>query len=388
MQSTEANILIGYNLRGHHYDYTLEFIKSFIHESKVFLLIFFDESSKDDYLILESKFNNKLELIYIHKSPFENFLSRLGGIFENISNWLAIRRTYYSFNSSAEIHALKIIYLFFDSIDYSVGLFNFPIRLNQEKTSCLTIQNKLLTKNSKIFCPQIILKKAIIKKAYSFNQIKYFSIDPTIAKDIPKIKVLADPINKLEVCLKNEAKDFLKLLPNTFLITLVGAISSRKGLDEFLMLAQYFNKISSDIIFLIAGKQDEQSKMAIKNSGLNNLKVLDCYISHKDLGIIISATDIMWVAYKNHLTVSGILSTSLIYQIPCVVPSNGLIHDIASSGLDEFYAIDMHDFKNHISNLIEFIHEKKSAFICRENFAIPEMQKKHSWNNFNSSFNK
>ena len=185
---------------------------------------------------------------------------------------------------------------------------------------------------------------------------------------------------------KNSARKSLKISPDKFVVLFFGHLEPRKGLMEFIAVANRF--ISNEqVLFLISGSNDmknhgaEYSKSLAEAKLLPNVIVRDERIPFEDVETYFSATDVVALPYKEGTT-SGVLKLAIAFGKPVAAsaigdlveetpPNSGILFSIEQNDLVE----QLHDAIIEISQNYTYFHENMS-----------KEQKRLDWNNISKNY--
>jgi len=160
------------------------------------------------------------------------------------------------------------------------------------------------------------------------------TIDPTLpdwfarsraARHAAPLEYVADPFPDTPVEDPLRARERLGLEPDTRYLLVYGAISERKGIRE-LVRALAHNAAAPTL--LIAGEQDPETR-AFLGTHLPQLAhapvVLDRFIPEDVERALFSACDAVWLGYKHHYGMSGVLVQAYRFGKPVIASADGLI---------------------------------------------------------------
>ncbi len=111
-------------------------------------------------------------------------------------------------------------------------------------------------------------------------------------------------------------------------VLVYGAINDRKGLFELVdALAQRTDGAHAPRL-VIAGAQDEDTRAQLQRAIARLTKapvVLDRFISSETELDLFSVCDVVWLGYKGHYGMSGVLVQAFRFRKPVVATADGLI---------------------------------------------------------------
>lgn len=207
------------------------------------------------------------------------------------------------------------------------------------------------------------------------NFSKAFLLDPVLSSNLAstcgrrhasKISAIDDPACISVQATKSTARMELGLGHNEFVLLVYGVIDSRKGVEELIKASRGTTR---NLTIIIAGKSIEayEEKIASLTSSYSSAKLtvirINKRITDQQEDILFAAADAVWVGYKNHLTMSGVLAKALStsrWPIGC------------NKGLIDWYIRDMRfGCTVDIQNEFEVLSALESAQISPETLVPP-----------------
>ncbi|MFP4827096.1 glycosyltransferase [Paraburkholderia sp. BR10879] len=179
-----------------------------------------------------------------------------------------------------------------------------------------------------------LAKSALFRRAMRSRGLReLFTIDPTLpdwfATTKPQraapLSYVADPFPEIEAMDPVFAREQLKLGAHTRYLLVYGAIGERKGIRE-LMLALEHKPDAPCLV--IAGQQDDETRAFIDAHAprLASAPVIfNQFISDEMERELFSACDAVWLGYKQHYGMSGVLVQAYRFRKPVVASADGLI---------------------------------------------------------------
>jgi glycosyltransferase involved in cell wall biosynthesis len=159
------------------------------------------------------------------------------------------------------------------------------------------------------------------------------SIDPTLPEWVgrakPKhgasVEYVADPFPDAKAEDRLVARERLGLDPDGRYLLVYGSISERKGICE---LSEALAGMKDAPTLLLAGEQDPDIR-GFMRAFIPILKpspvILDRFISTDMERDLFSACDVVWLGYKGHYGMSGVLVQAYRFDKPVVATGEGLI---------------------------------------------------------------
>jgi Glycosyltransferase len=223
---------------------------------------------------------------------------------------------------------------------------------------------------------------ASAKKRLFFRLLKnktlkaIFSIDETLCEFVEKIgrplstkiRYLPDAAEFNGSMTRIQARNFLSIPDKAVVILVYGTLSLRKKAVDVLLQVADQKGFPEHVHILLAGQQDDgvhqlmHSPIAQKLRALSRLYVLDKFIPQDDEYAVFKASDIVWLGYRDHYGMSGVLLQAGKMGLPILACKEGLI-----GWLTEKHALGVtcdlrfqNDVLDGIRRLIEDIDAKKA----------------------------
>jgi|688.fasta_scaffold93158_3 hypothetical protein len=203
-------------------------------------------------------------------------------------------------------------------------------------------------------------------------------------KGFKKLKFFHDPKEFNFYFSKLEARQKLGLQKNSILILVYGALIDSKGIIELLSIFRE-SKLHKNIKVILAGKQMEEIKYFLKNSNFVKKLIFDkkiylfnSWIDEKIESLLFSATDIVWIGYKNYFSPSGVLYQAIHKSRPVIISNDGLINRL-NKKIKVGYALNIFKPLNIIEG-INFVLQKKNIKRFRKNiFRFSRISNSKKW---------
>ena len=132
---------------------------------------------------------------------------------------------------------------------------------------------------------------------------------------------------------KAKVRKSLNLQKKSKYILLYGALIDSKGLEELFQMIKS-KHINKNIRLIVAGKQFLSTKLFLKSTEVKKLiyekKIIIFSGWQNELmeAKIFTATDIIWIAYKNYSYPSGVLYQAASFGLPVILSNDGLINQL------------------------------------------------------------
>jgi glycosyltransferase involved in cell wall biosynthesis len=199
-------------------------------------------------------------------------------------------------------------------------------------------------------------KWRLAKRILSDRNLKsLFVINPSV-RNIPctwyprelqaKIRYLPDPADLKMTGSSSEAKSVLGVSGKTLVILVFGSIDERKGIDSLLAAIALQHDLRNCVVILAGAQSARMRKQMhaqayVQLQARGQLIVIDRYMNDAEQTLVFMAADLVWVGYKNHFYMSGVLVLAGRAGLPVVGAAQGEIGQlIATENLGAVVRID------------------------------------------------
>jgi len=169
---------------------------------------------------------------------------------------------------------------------------------------------------------------------------------------------------------KSYSRKKLRIPKKGTVILVYGALIDSKGIIELLSI--FKNKLDKNIRVILAGKQVGKSQsLSVNDNFINQLKMkkkiflFNNWINEKKEALLFSATDIVWIGYKNYSSPSGVFYQAIHKSIPMLISNDGLINKL-NNKIKVGYAVNIYDSLDIIKG-IKYLLDKKNRSKFKEN---------------------
>ena len=182
-----------------------------------------------------------------------------------------------------------------------------------------------------------------------------FSINPSVrevppswgsAAQLSKLRYLPDPAEYEIAGVRKELREALGVAEGQIAILVFGSIDERKGIDSLLdsLVAQ---EGLENYVVILAGRQSGNFRNGLRVDrwtqmvSSKRLIVMDRFLTNEEQNRLFTAVDIVWLGYRNHPYMSGVLVLAGKAGIPVLGTTEGEIGGlIAKYGLGVSARID------------------------------------------------
>lgn len=333
-------LIIEARLSGHHPVY-LERIATGLANAGHNLTLAFSSQDTDNFYInyIRQRFSNLVTIHLIDDRRISAALTSRMGI---AGREIAIRRLFAETFRQVDIgHKVDHVLLpYLDYCLYAIALLGPPF--NDTQWSAISMRPAFHYLYSDVIAPKP--KYAAIKELLFFRLLSDRTLKRLLTIDEPlhdyvvmrrpdlcsRISYLPDPAEMHGSHTYESARSKLNIKDEQKVILVYGAIDARKGLEE-LLAALDDQSMPEHIALLIVGKQSNWAKSHLSGDIGQRLKAqgrlyeLDSFVDDDTQQMVFSAADLVWLGYKYHYAMSGVLILAALAKKTVVSTNEGLI---------------------------------------------------------------
>ncbi len=305
-------LIIEPEINGHHIVMYVRFlVRGFVKKNINFSILTSKKIKKHKSYNILKKEKKKINFYFLDDLEYPKNKDPFSLLYFQISNYLKIKKGF-EFVDRKE----KFDYIFLttiDHIDKVVPFFGSPFGDKKFSSIILNPKNHLNEYNLAHYNFKKFIYDFNIKKILKINSFEnLYSNDPLFVKYIKKkyinyskkIHYFEEPVEL--TYLKNDriAKKDLNYSSKDFLVLIYGAIKNSKSITELIQILR--NKyLRKNIKVLLCGVQTQEIKDFLKKKYClnlikeNKLKVLNKFLNLREEGKVFSASDLVWIVYKN-----------------------------------------------------------------------------------------
>jgi glycosyltransferase involved in cell wall biosynthesis len=269
--------------------------------------------------------------------------------------WASFKSAVREISESTGIDLIVLPYM--DYCFYALGLLGGPFR---GMPWCAISMRLALSFSAGAAGGAVPLKWRIAGRILRDRNLKaLFVINPSV-QDLPldwysqkkraRLRYLADPAENSVSASREESRTALGITATTVAILVFGSIDERKGIN-FLIEQLVSHDDFKGYTVILAGKQSEEVRAQMRGSNCERLRsegrliVYDRFLDAEEQGDVFAAADVVWVGYRSHFYMSGVLVLAGRNGLPVIGTSDGEIgRMIAKHGLG--IAARIHDPKS------------------------------------------
>lgn len=288
---------------------------------------------------LRLRFSDSFSVYLIEDARLSRALSsRLG----DPGREIAIRRLYSEIHTQVN-NRQKIEHVLLPYLDYclnAIALFGTPfgttpwsgicMRPSFHYTHCGVIapKPKYATVKEQLFFR--LLRNRTLKQLFTIDELLYNHVIQRQPHSKSKIEYFPDPVELRGNHTRASARKALRIPENREVILIYGAIDARKGLAE-LLAAFEMTQMPIQVSLLVIGKQSPWATETLSKGFATQMRKqdrlweIDRFVDDEEQQMVFAATDIVWLGYKHHYTMSGVLVLSAIAGKHAISANTGLI---------------------------------------------------------------
>lgn len=334
----ESVLIIEPNFTGHRWRYAQWAAEAYTEAGYRCLIV--TESRNEDHRLARkiiSAGRNDLEIAFVDPpEPWRNALSRL----ERIQYVRYHRYFRYAYRLLSEFQPVALVVVpYVDYFLYALPFLGSPFG----ETPWIGITMRATFHHRKVGVKAPDQKVVNTVKSFLFRQAMrapgiraLLSIDPTLPEWSARalgsrgaaIRYLADPFPDARADDPERARERLRLSGGPHLLV-YGSITERKGVRELVAALEQMSKDGRQApTLVVAGEQDVDTRdfLGVHADRLTPPPVLlDLFVTNEMELDLFSACDAVWLGYKGHYGMSGVLVQAYRFKKPVIATADGLI---------------------------------------------------------------
>ena len=315
-------LIIDLSFAGHHTIYLENIAKAYLNSGCAVTIATLSTHMHHPMLtMLEAKYPSKFSASFIKDSGLiEKARPYIGNLGREVLNWFIFRFKYTEISAHKKVDYAFIPYI--DCCAYVLGIFGSPFY--STKWGGISMQNTLHYESIG-FIER--LPKAMILKKLFFSRLltnktlnSLFSIDPffinycdaTFPRSSNNLKLLKDPAELIGCHTRDSAREHMRIPDDAIVILVFGDINIRKGLDALIEGLVSVNVPRVMHVFIV-GEQDNTVNDVFCSESFRQLMIqgrihiINEFVDSHCQQLAFAAADIVWLGYRNHLSMSGVL---------------------------------------------------------------------------------
>ena len=242
-------------------------------------------------------------------------LSRIGLIQREFAYWKAFKRAAAEVRDTTSVDAAILPYV--DYCFHALAILGSPFR--ELPWSGISMRLTVSTAKPKFFLP--VKWRFAIRLLSDSKLKKLFVINPSV-QDLPsnwgssallsKLSYLPDPAELRATEERASARSTLGISDDQVAILVFGSMDERKGIDALVRSISSQDGLENYVVVL-AGKQSDNVRDEVRAMpcvellSQKRLILINRFLSDDEQGLVFTAADVVWVGYRNHVHMSGVL---------------------------------------------------------------------------------
>ncbi|MEK6801194.1 MAG: glycosyltransferase family 4 protein [Nitrospirota bacterium] len=325
---------------GHHGKYLQWITSSIIARGHHIQLGTFKESL--DHSAMQEVLSSCGQNLSVVSEPAQRYASIEGKVWSMAREMLKFRRIMASLYAEAvqreRVDMVLLPYL--DYCTYALALLGSPF--GRTAWSGIVMRSAFHYSSMGVKAPQTRSdpwKERLFHRLLSSRHLRaLFTIDKTLQEYIhgsgrphaSRLHYIPDVTEPMPAMNRQQARQLLGIPVSGKVILVYGALSSRKGIDV-LMQATENDAFPSDVHIVLSGEQPAEVEDILRSATADRLRLdyrlheIKRYLTNAESAAVFSAADFVWVGYRRHYLMSGILVQAASAGLPVIACEEGLI---------------------------------------------------------------
>jgi glycosyltransferase involved in cell wall biosynthesis len=372
-------------LSGHHANYLSHLATLFLSQGHRISVTLLEEHHVDPVIVeLLGNFPDRFKLIPLREGAFlRRGTKRLGVVGSELKCWLMFRQAFKRLQAGEQVDQVFFPYL--DYCLHAIALLGSPCGSVPWSGICMRPSFHYHAAGVLAPIPKWRRVKAwLFRKLLGQRSLKtLFTIDELLEQQVhlehptitPRLVYVPDPAELSTRHNQASARNLFRLAQDDFVILVYGAIDPRKGIDQLLQGVRG-QQLARKVRILVAGRHTPALREQLCHEHL--VTSIDGYADSETEEAAFRAADAVWMGYRAHYVMSGVLVLAAFAGKPVIATRNGLIGWMTqqhSLGM----AIDCEDpakVNAAVRNLI-------NQATWPPSMGMAGIQQRHSWHEFN-----
>ena len=288
---------------------------------------------------LKTQFGDAFNVLPIDDTKYDAALhSRLG----EAGRELALRRLFgQAYRTVQQVKPVDYVFLpYLDYCLYALGLLGSPFGPTQWGGICMRPSfhyryfgviaptPKLANIKRALFLR--LLQSKTLKSVYTIDELLHRYVTERHSQRAHRLQYVPDPAELKGSHTYESARQALGIPDGAVVVLVYGAIDERKGLDV-LVEAMSHPFAPKTLHLLVAGRQSAAIQPLMQSTQVSALTqegrchVINDFVEDAVEQMVFAASDIVWLGYKKHFVMSGVLVLSAMAGKPVIANKEGLI---------------------------------------------------------------
>lgn len=325
--------------------------------------------------------------LVVHELPTNSFwlnaTARLGVVGSELKHWLLFRLLFNRLKAIGEID-----HVFFPYLDYclhAIALLGSPTGRISWSGICMRpsfhyCPAGLIAPTPKwgfikerLFCK--LLQQRGLATIFTIDQLLKLHVNQKHPALAQRLVYAADPAELNDRYNQASARKLIGIAPDAFVILVYGAIDARKGIFDLLDGIRRVT-LPRKVQVLVVGKQTSAMSDLTAQDPL--VTSINHYVDSDIEEAAFRAADAVWMGYRAHYGMSGVLVLAAMASKPVLATRNGLIGWMTRQHALGI-AIDCED----PGQVIEAVHSLINQASSSISIGMESIQQRHTWQSFN-----
>lgn len=333
-------LIIEAALTGHHSGYLERIVAAYIEAGHAVTVTVLQRDAVHPAIgRLESKFSAVFNVVPLDDVRYD---AALDSSFGELGRELALRRLFGQ-AYSAVYQANPVDYVFLPYLDYclyALGLLGSPFGLTQWGGICMrpsfhygdydviAPKPKLASVKRALFLK--LLHSKTLKSVYTIDVLLHRFVAERHSSWTHRLQYVPDPAELKGSHTYESARQAMGIPDGAVVVLVYGVIDERKGLDA-LVDAISNSDVPKRLHLLVAGRQSAAIQPLMQSTQVSTLTqegrchVINGFVDDAVEQMVFAASDIVWLGYRNHYAMSGVLVLAAISGKPVIATQDGLI---------------------------------------------------------------
>lgn len=334
-------LLIEPHMNGHHGIYLRWIVRGAAERNwRVFIATFDNSLDHPMFKTMLDECKEAPEIITL-PSPTTDYTQK-SGLWGLLRREIFYRRLFGQFyNEAIQQTTPDFVFLpYLDYCAYAIGLLGSPF--GRTPWAGLAMRPAFHYKEVGIIGPHsrlLLPKQLLFLRMFKQKKLQtLFTIDPSLYEYLrnrasscaEKVYYLRDPAEFRGDIRKEDARTLLQIPKEAVVVLVYGTINYRKG-AEILLSAAVDPEFPTNVHILLAGRQEPEVVCLLRSPLTKSLRSsgrlhqMDKFLTDKEEYMVFKASDIAWLGYRGHYTMSGILVQAGCMGLPVIACKEGLI---------------------------------------------------------------
>lgn len=175
-----------------------------------------------------------------------------------------------------------------------------------------------------------LLRSKTLKSVYTIDKLLHGYVSERHTQWTHRLQYVPDPAELNGSHTYESARQALGIPERAVVVLVYGAIDERKGLDV-LIEAMGSPELPNALHLLVAGRQTASIHLLMQSAQVSTLirdgrcYVINSFLDDSTEQMVFAAVDIVWLGYRHHYSMSGVLVLAGLSKKPTISSKNGLI---------------------------------------------------------------